>query len=85
MIDREEFKKREERLRLELEVVQLFYDFGDLTVMKYFDPDSEKNLEKKRDVLKAINEGKDVSDEDYLSILEKMPRDENGKPMVMDW
>lgn len=85
MIDREEFKRQEKQLRLELEVVQLYYDCEDFTVMKYFDPDSDKELEKKAMVLRAINSGETVSDEDYLSILEKLPRDENGKPLVTDW
>ena len=82
---REECEKRERDFRLQLEVLKEFYDCGDDAVMMYFDPDSEKDLEKKYRVLKAINAGKSVSDADFFSILEKLPHDEAGRPLVSDW
>ncbi len=82
---REELKKRERDFRLQTEVLKEFYDCGDDTVRMYFDPDSEKDLEKKYRVLKAINAGENVSDADLLRILEKLPRDGSGAPLVSDW
>lgn len=81
----EELKKRERDFRLQTEVLKEFYDCGDETVMMYFDPDSEKDLAKKYKVLKAINAGESVPDADLLQILEKLPRDKSGEPLVMDW
>lgn len=85
MEDKETFKMKDRKLALYMEVLRLYFDCGDSSVQMYFDPDSEKNLEKKYRVLKKLNKGEDVPDDDILAILEKVPRDENGNPMVADW
>lgn len=72
-------------LFLKGKVLKLFYDSGDPSLEKYFDPDSDENLEKKYDVLKRLADGEEVPDDELLEILEKVPRDENGIPEVNDW
>lgn len=66
-------------------VTDEFYKCTDLTVLKYFDPLNEKNLSQKYDVLHRINNGEQVSDQEYIAILDDMPKDEEGNPMVDDW
>lgn len=85
MSEKAKSTRLERKFKLQQEVMKQFYDCCDDAVRMYFDPDSEENLEKKYRVLKAINAGKSVSDADMLSILEKLPRDEEGNPLVSDW
>lgn len=49
----------------------------DHLVMKFFDPDSEKNLDVKLEVLQRLNKGTPPGDiEEYYDILENYPTEE---------
>lgn len=85
MTDEERAKKWIEQSRKLSEVGRLYMNCTDSGVEKYFDTESTRMLNKKIRVLKAINGGKKVPEEDYYSILEKMPKDKNGKPTIDVW
>ena len=55
---------------LHVRVIREFGKCKDLTVRTDFDIDSTKNLKQKLKVLKKINSGQEVSDEELDSILE---------------
>lgn len=74
-------KRRMEEDKLISEMYELYASCTDSGVEKFFDIDSTKKLRKKVQVLKALNEGGEVDEDDYFDILEKMPKDENGKPI----
>jgi len=71
----EEMKKFFENDRLYAETMWLYGECDDEGVMRYFDADSEKNLRKKIEVLKKLNNGESPEDigKDYYEILEKLP------------
>mgnify|MGYP007070206610 CR=1 FL=1 len=77
--------ERTERMLLKSKVEMLFSLCTDSGVEKYFDLHSNKMLKKKERVLTALNDGKEVSEKDYYSILEKMPKDEDGNPTIDIW
>ena len=67
-----ERKIKNEKLRQE--ILNLLFSCDDEGVEHYFDFESDKMLEKKVRVLKALNEGKDPEDigKEYFEILENL-------------
>ena len=80
-----EIVREQRETALKEKVLKLFYDSGDDSLRMYFDPDSDKNLAKKYEVLKKLAGGQDVPDNELLEILENVPKDDDGNPMVADW
>lgn len=80
----EHIRRIERHERMVRAVLEQFMQCSDETIIKYFDINSEDNLQKKLMVLKAVNAGEDVDEKDYIEILELIPKDENGAPLVDD-
>ena len=72
----DEMYRRQEKLYDEVDSLIMMDD--DEYIHKYFDTTSRKMLGKKLRVLTKMAAGEDVPVEEYLSILEEYPRDENG-------
>jgi len=88
-VNRKEYaEKMKEKTMLRLQMEDLILECTDEGVEHYFDFESDKKLKKKVHVLKKLVDGEDFQNfmQDYLDILEKLPRDENGNPKVaIDW
>ena len=86
---REEYaEKMKERAMLRNQIEDLLVECTDEGVEHYFNFESDKKLKKKVSVLKRLVNGEDFENymEDYLDILEELPRDENGNPKIsIDW
>ena len=55
----------------------------DSEVRDWFDLDSMKNLKKKLRVLKKINAGEEVGEDEYMEILEKAQSDDSDMVMAL--
>lgn len=67
--------EKEEKL---WKIKRLVIECGNSLVLKFFDTESYKMLDRKIEILTALKEGKTISDiPDFYDILENYPKDED--------